>query len=63
MDQSKTELRNFYQDQVETVVREKLREFQTQLERAENALQDELKKKELSIAKTAAVHIQKISEK
>lgn len=59
----KTELRNFYQNQVETVVRDKLQEFQAQLERAENALQEELKNREFSIARTAAMHIQKISEK
>lgn len=63
MEQHKIELRNFYQNQVETVVREKLREFQSQLDRAEGLLQEEVKNKELSIARTAALHIQSISEK
>lgn len=63
MEQHKAELRNFYQEQVESVVREKLREFQSQLDRAESLLQEEIKNKELSIAKTAALHIQSISEK
>lgn len=63
MEQHKTDLRNFYQNQVETVVRDKLREFQTQLDRAEGLLQEEIKNKELSIARTAAMHIQSISEK
>lgn len=48
---------------METVVRDKLQEFQAQLERAETALQEELKNREFSIARTAAMHIQKISEK
>lgn len=63
MEQHKVELRNFYQNQVETVVREKLREFQSQLDRAEGLLQEEVRNKELSIARTAAMHIQNISEK
>lgn len=63
MEHHKTDLRNFYQNQVETVVRDKLREFQTQLDRAESLLQEEVKNKELSIARTAAMHIQSISEK
>lgn len=56
-------MRNFYQDQVEIVVRDKLKEFQTQLDHAESSLQDELKKRELTIVKSAAMHIQQISEK
>lgn len=63
LDQHKVDLRNFYQGQVETVVRDKLREFQSQLDRAENLLQEEVRNKELSIARTAAMHIQNISEK
>lgn len=63
LEQQKLELKNFYQDQVEQVVKEKLAEFQAQLDRAEATLQDDLKQRELSIAKTAATHIQKIAEK
>lgn len=63
LDQHKMDLRNFYQSQVETVVRDKLREFQSQLDRAEHLLQEEVRNKELSIARTAAMHIQNISEK
>lgn len=59
----KFELRNFYQEQVEIVVRDKLKEFQSQLDKAENSLEDELKKRELSIAQTAALHIKELSEK
>lgn len=62
-EKNKLELRNFYQDQVEVVVRDKLREFQEQLERAENSMQDEIKNREFSVAKTAAHHIQQIQEK
>uniref|UniRef100_A0A1Y1LAT1 Centrobin n=1 Tax=Photinus pyralis TaxID=7054 RepID=A0A1Y1LAT1_PHOPY len=63
MEQSKMELRNFYQDQVEMVVREKLREFQVQLEKAETSLQEELQNRELTVARSAAMHIQQIQEK
>lgn len=48
---------------MEIVVREKLREFQSQLDKAESSLQDELKKRELTIAKSAANHIQQIADK
>ncbi|RZC34570.1 SMC N, IncA, CALCOCO1 and/or DUF3584 domain containing protein [Asbolus verrucosus] len=63
LENNKIELKNFYQGQVELVVQNKLKEFQKQLDEAEKALKDELTKKELSIAKTAASHIQQISEK
>lgn len=63
MEQHKIDLRQFYQNQVESVVRDKLREFQMQLDRAESLLQEEVKNKEMSIARTAAKHIQSISEK
>ncbi|KAF5291970.1 hypothetical protein FQR65_LT11370 [Abscondita terminalis] len=63
MENHKIELRNFYQNQVEIVVREKLREFQLQLEQAESSLQAELHNRELTVAKAAAVHIQQITEK
>ena len=63
MENNKIELKNFYQGQVELVVQSKLKEFQTQLDDAEKALKEELSRKELSIAKTAASHIQQISEK
>ncbi|KAI4459247.1 centrobin [Holotrichia oblita] len=62
-EKNKTDLRNFYQDQVEIVVREKLKEFQSQLDKAESSLQEELKKRELTIAKSAANHIQQIADK
>jgi soluble cytochrome b562 len=63
MESNKMDLKNFYQGQVELVVQSKLKEFQNQLDEAEKALKAELSKKELSIAKTAASHIQQISEK
>lgn len=62
-EQNKMELRNFYQDQVELVVKDKLKEFQTQLDQAETSLQEELKKRETTIIKSAALHIQQLSEK
>ncbi|XP_018323268.1 myosin heavy chain, skeletal muscle, adult isoform X2 [Agrilus planipennis] len=59
----RVDLRNFYQEQVEMVVREKLKEFQGQLEKAENNLQFELRAQEKSFAKAAATHIYQITEK
>nr|CAI5828873.1 unnamed protein product [Callosobruchus analis] len=63
LESSKLELRNFYQGQVELLVQNKLKEFQGQLDQAETAFKEEVKKRELSIAKTAASHIQQLSEK
>lgn len=63
LDSNKIELKNFYQGQVELLVQNKLKEFQAQLDQAENNFKEEIKKRELSIAKTAALHIQQISEK
>ncbi|XP_049821127.1 repetitive organellar protein isoform X2 [Aethina tumida] len=60
---NKIELRNFYQGQVELLVQNKLKEFQDQLDKAENSFKDELKRKELQIAKTAAIHMQQLTEK
>lgn len=63
INQSKIDLRNFYQGQVELLVQNKLKEFQSQLDKSEINFKEEIKKRELSIAKTAAVHIQQLSEK
>lgn len=63
IDKNKMELRNFYQNQVEAVVRDKLKEFQEQLENAEKSMHEEVRNRELTIAKTAAQHIQNLEEK
>lgn len=63
LEKNKNELRSFYQNQVEIVVRDKLKEFQEQLEKAEAGMQDELHNREFAIARTAASHIQQINEK
>lgn len=63
MESNKVELRNFYQGQVEILVQNKLKEFQCQLDQTENNFKDEIKKREMAIAKSAASHIQQISEK
>ncbi|CAH1119258.1 unnamed protein product [Phaedon cochleariae] len=63
IENNKLELRNFYQGQVEILVQNKLKEFQSQLDQAEMGFKGEIKKREMSIAKTAASHIQQISEK
>lgn len=60
---NKVELRNFYQGQVELLVQTKLKEFQCQLDDTENKFKEEIKKREMAIAKSAATHIQQISEK
>lgn len=63
LDSNKKELRNFYQGQVELLVQNKLKEFQTQLDDAEQKMKEQLEKKELEIAKSAALHIQQINDK
>ncbi|KAG5895372.1 hypothetical protein JTB14_029596 [Gonioctena quinquepunctata] len=63
MESNKVELRNFYQGQVEILVQNKLKEFQSQLDQAQANFKEDVKKREMSIAKTAAIHIQQISEK
>lgn len=59
----KTELRNFYQQQVELLVNDKLEEFQTHLEKTEQHLHEELQNREQIIAKTAAKQLQKLTDK
>lgn len=63
IDQNKIEIRNFYQGQVEVLVQNKLKEFQSQLEKHERNYHEEIKRKELSIAKIAALHLQEIAKK
>nr|XP_022906194.1 interaptin-like [Onthophagus taurus] len=62
-EKEKFDLKYFYQEQVERVVKEKLLDFQVQLERARGELEDDLKKREVIVAKTAATHIQQIADK
>lgn len=57
------ELRNFYQGQLELIVENKRKEMQNQLDRERESNLEEMKRKELSMAKTAANHIKEISEK
>lgn len=59
----KTELHDFYQAQLERVVRDKLKEFQGQLDAAESALQRELESRERSVAQLAARQLQHVTEK
>lgn len=59
----KTELHDFYQAQLERVVRDKLKEFQTQLDAAESTLQRELESRERSVAQLAARQLQHVTEK
>lgn len=42
MERTKSELKTFYQGQLETVVREKLEEFQSQLDKAQAGMKAEL---------------------
>lgn len=62
-ERNKNDLRSFYQQQVEVLVKGKLKEFQDQLERAEVALQNELLLKEQTITKQAAKQMYKLAEK
>ncbi|KAJ8920372.1 hypothetical protein NQ315_005237 [Exocentrus adspersus] len=63
LDSNKLELRNYYQGQVEILVQNKLKEFQSQLDQAEKTFKEEVTKREMTVAKTAATHIQQVSEK
>ncbi|XP_076258236.1 uncharacterized protein LOC143195172 isoform X1 [Rhynchophorus ferrugineus] len=63
LENTKLELRNFYQGQLELIVESKRKEMQGQLDQERQRNIDELKRKELSMAKTAASHIKEISEK
>ncbi|CAH1164824.1 unnamed protein product [Phyllotreta striolata] len=60
---NKVDLRNFYQGQVEILVQGKLKEFQCQLDRTEDNFKEEIKKREMAVAKSAAEHLQRLSEK
>lgn len=59
----KTELREFYQNQLNSNVKEKLKEFQSQLDSAELSLHREFQAKEKTIAENAAKQLKQISEK
>lgn len=63
MEKEKLELRSYYQNQVEKVVQDKLKEFQAEVDRVEAAMRAECRDRELSVAKSAASHIQQITEK
>lgn len=63
LENSKRELKNFYQGQVELLVESKLKEYQAKLDEAEVNFKEEIKKRDLSMARTAAQHIKQISEK
>ncbi|CAH1134996.1 unnamed protein product [Ceutorhynchus assimilis] len=63
LENTKLELRNFYQGQLEIIVENKRKEMQTQLDQERQNSQEEIKRKELSMAKAAANHIKEVSEK
>lgn len=60
---ARTELRALYQGQLEAVVREKLKEFQNQLDAAEAALKAELQAREKLWADKASSQCQLLSER
>jgi ABC-type transport system involved in cytochrome bd biosynthesis fused ATPase/permease subunit len=59
----KVELREYYQEQLEVVVRDKLREFQEQLDAAETSLHKELEQREHALTEMASKQVKQISEK
>jgi hypothetical protein len=59
----KVELREYYQEQLEVVVRDKLREFQEQLDAAEASLHKELEQREHALTEVASQQVKQISEK
>ncbi|GLH04311.1 Uncharacterized protein GBIM_10041 [Gryllus bimaculatus] len=63
LEKSKSELRDYYQQQVEFVVQEKLAEFQTQLDTAEASLHQEMEEREKVALEAATKQIKHITEK
>lgn len=63
VDKIKVELKEFYQNQVEKIVQEKLKEFQEQLSLAERSLQKEIEEREKTISEMAIKQVQQIVEK
>lgn len=59
----KSELRDFYQNQLNNNVKEKLKEFQSQLDAAELTLHREFQQRERSIVENAAKQLKQISDK
>lgn len=62
-DQMRTELREIYQNQLDDVVKTKLKEFQSQLDAAEVAFQADLETRQRAIAECAARKIKSIIDK
>lgn len=63
LEKTKVELKEFYQNQVENIVQEKLKEFQTQLSAAEKVLQKEIEVRERAVTDLAVKQVQQIVEK
>lgn len=63
LEKIKVELREYYQEQLEIVVRDKLREFQEQLDAAETSLHKELEQREHALNEMASKQVKEISEK
>ena len=59
----RSELRDFYQEQLEKAVRDKLSEFQSQLDAAETALHREAENRELAMAELAARQLKQLNTK
>ncbi|XP_077286117.1 centriole duplication and spindle assembly protein centrobin [Arctopsyche grandis] len=59
----KGEMKTHYQKQMETIVMEKLSEFQKQLQSAENFMTNEIQSKEKDIALQFARHLQKVEDR
>ncbi|KAL9910665.1 centriole duplication and spindle assembly protein centrobin isoform 2-T2 [Glossina fuscipes fuscipes] len=63
MDLQQKTLKSHYQQQLETVVTQKLREFQEQLDKTEDSLKAEAKERERLIAERAVKQLELINEK
>jgi hypothetical protein len=63
LEKIKVELREYYQEQLEIVVRDKLQEFQKQLDAAETSLHKELEQREHAITEMASKQVKEISKK
>lgn len=63
LEKIKVDLREYYQEQLEVVVRDKLQEFQKQLDAAETSLHKELEQREHAVTEMASRQVKEISGK
>lgn len=63
MERTKSELRLFYQRQVDTLVKDKREEYQAQLDSVSKSINERIAAEKLEVAKTAAQFMRETVEK